>query len=122
MSILDQSPSITFTKTQKLNGVKNRILRMSHNSFEELLKTQNQGIKMLWEHPELTPQEIIDKLGADAIKVFQFHGALTDLILGIAAADGVDVSERLKFPKYAFTIDQDTGKITVDPDTPYTPS
>lgn len=122
MSLLNSKPTSSLTKAQKLTNAKNRILSFSVDNFNNLIKAQNDGIRLVWNNPELTPQEIIDKLGSDAIKIFQYHGALTELITQIAAVDGVDISSRLKYPTNAFTIDPQTGTITVDPNTPYTPS
>ena len=96
----------------------NRIQSVSKETFNQLVRTQREGVNLVWNHPKLTPQEIIDGLGVNAIKVFQFHGGLTEYIATIAAIDGVDVD--LKYPTNAFTIDPNTGKITVTND-PYTP-
>lgn len=92
-----------------------KIENISKETFRSLIRAQREGINAVWHNPRLTPQEIIDGLGDKAIKVFQFHGGLTDYIKTIAAADGVEVD--LKYPTNAFTIDQD-GKITVTSD-PY---
>lgn len=92
-----------------------RIKNLSLETFKTLIKAQREGINDVWHNPKLTPQEVIDGLGDKAIKVFQFHGGLTDYIKAIAAADGVEVD--VKYPTNAFTIDQD-GKITVTND-PY---
>lgn len=106
------------SKEEVLKRVVNRIENLSKESFNQLIRTQREGIDAVWNHPRLTPQEVIDELGDKAIKVFQFHGGLTEYIKTIAAIDGVQVE--LKYPTNAFTIDPKTGKITVTED-PYTP-
>lgn len=104
------------TKEERLNQITSNIKNVSRETFNKLIETQRQGIRLMWETPGITPQEIIDALGPDAIKVFQFHGGLTDLINGLASIDNVDVV--LKYPTNAFTIDPNTGAITVTKD-PY---
>lgn len=116
MSFLnEQVTPITPTKEQQLANVTRQIKNLSKNCFEELLKIQSQGIKLVWNHYSLTPQEIIDALGEDAIKIFQFHGKMTDYINTIATIEGISVN--LAYPKNSFTVDAQ-GKITVT-DQPY---
>jgi hypothetical protein len=80
-----------------------------------LVNVQREGIRIVWKNPNLSPQEIVDSLGPDALKVFQFHGALTDLILSIATSEGVEV--KLEAPTNQFTVDNQ-GNITIT-DEPY---
>lgn len=119
MSILETTKPIASspTKEQLLENVKKKINIFSSRSFSELVKIQKEGIDLVWNNRQHTPQEIIDSLGDDAIKVFQFHGALTTLIATIAKMDGIEIE--LKYPTNAFTI-SNTGKITVT-DQPYVP-
>jgi hypothetical protein len=118
MSFLNQSvaPPV-ITKEQRLSNLSKRIKNLSKNIFEQLLQTQRDGIKMVWNNPTLTPQEIIDELGDDAIKIFQFHGGLTEYINTIATIENLEIE--LSYPTNAFTIDAQ-GKITVT-DQPYIP-
>lgn len=92
-----------------------RIKDLSKSAFEDLVRVQREGIDSVWNHPTLTPQQIVDGLGDNALKVFQFHGGLTDYIKTIAAVDGVSVE--LKYPSNAFTVNED-GSITITSD-PY---
>jgi len=116
MSFLnEQSNTSTPSKEQQLLSVTRQIKNLSKMCFDQLLKTQAQGIKLVWNHYSLTPQEIIDALGDDALKIFQFHGGMTDYINTIATLEGIDVE--LKYPTNSFTIDAQ-GKITVT-DQPY---
>lgn len=105
-------PDVTEAIEQVVNDIKN----VSREIFNELVRTQRRGIELVWNHPVLTPQQVIDGLGEDAIKVFQFHGGLTDYIKTVAGADGVNVD--LKHPTNAFSIDSN-GSIVVSGD-PYT--
>lgn len=106
-------------KEQVLNRITNRIKNISRETFNQLVETQRQGISVLWENSNATPQEIIDALGEDAIKIFQFHGALTDFIKALSELENVEVE--LKLPTNSFLIDPKTGKITVS-DEPYSPN
>lgn len=119
MSLLNDNtiPAIPTPSTEILLEQKvNRIQNLSKETFNQLIHTQRQGIVQLWEDPNLTPQEIINALGDNALKVFQFHGALTSFINSLAALDGVTVE--LKLPTNAFT--EVDGVITVTED-PYIP-
>lgn len=100
------SPSISQLTEEVIENIK----YTSREIFDELVKVQRKGIELVWNHPVLTPQQVVDGLGSDAIKVFQFHGGLTDYIKSVAAADGVNVE--LKYPTNSFTVDQN-GNITI---------
>lgn len=121
MSILSERVRPTISRDRIIKAISNRIQNNAVDWFDSLIKMQNTGIDALWENPTITPQEIVDELGENAIKVFQYHAALTDLIIGIAQIDGVDVSNKLKYPTNAFSIDNETGRIIIDTSTPYTP-
>lgn len=114
-STLPNTPSLP-DKEVLLKMSVERIKNLSKQYFFDSIRTQREGIQILWENDHLTPQEIIDALGSDALKVFQFHGALTDFIQGIAQADGVTVE--LKKPTNSFTVNLSAGTITVT-DKPY---
>lgn len=98
--------------------VAERIKQVTVQNFNQFIQVQRQGIRLLWENPDASPQEIINALGEDAIKIFQFHGALTQFVTGLAALDGADVD--VKLPPNAFTINLSAGSITVE-DGPYIP-
>jgi hypothetical protein len=113
---INQTPP-TPTKEIKLKRSVSRIKELSVNSYKTISEIQKQGISLLWEHPELTPQEIIDELGENAVKVFQYHGALTEYLVTLATLEGINPD--IKLPPNAFTVNQD-GTITVSED-PYVP-
>lgn len=102
------------TKEQYLELATSRVQNISNTCFHQLVTAQREGVECVWNNPNLTAQEVIDSLGDNAIKVFQFHGALTEFIKYVASIDGIDVD--LKYPTNAFEIVD--GKIVVL-DTPY---
>ncbi len=116
MSLLSSIPSTQVSKEDLLNLKVKRIKEFSRQAYQQLSHIQRQGIDMLWNDRKLTPQEIIDALGDEALKVFQMHGTLTTAIVDIATADGITPSVVL--PTNAFEIVD--GSIVVSKD-PYTP-
>jgi hypothetical protein len=116
MSILINQPRPEPTKEQKLAQIASRIKGSISSTYQTLTNLQKQGINSVWNHPTLTPQEIVDALGVDAVKIFQYHGKLTSLIEEIAQAEGV--TPDVLYPKNAFTVNPTTGKITIT-DQPY---
>lgn len=117
MSLLNLDQLNIPTEEQQLAMTANRVREMSRQTFRQLVDTQKRGIEMVWENRQFTPQQVIDALGDDAVKVFQYHGALTEFISQLATLDGVDVE--IKLPTNEFTITD--GKITVG-EGPYTGS
>ena len=118
MSLLTPIQRQEPTKEMKLKMLVRNIKEMSMNSYKTITEIQKRGINILWNNHEHTPQEIIDALGDDALKVFQYHGALTEYLVTLATAEGIQPD--IKLPTNAFTIDPVTGKITVTED-PYVP-
>lgn len=116
MSILITQPRSEPTKDQKLALTANRIKGSVPATYQTLTDLQKQGINSVWNHSTLTPQEIVDALGVDAIKIFKYHGDLTALIEKIAQAEGI--TPDVLYPKNTFTVDLTTGKITIS-DQPY---
>lgn len=113
MSILKDNifpEPLPIVKENKLKMVANSIRELSTITFNKIINTQRKGIDLVWYDPDLTPQEIIDYLGSDAIKIFQFHAALTTFIQELANIDNVDVD--LKQPTHSFNITPE-GVITV---------
>lgn len=109
-------PPPTRPKEELLKETTHRIKTLSQFTFKELLNIQKKGIDLLWNNETLSPQEIIDELGENALKTFQFHGALSDLLQSIMTQEGIEYE--LTKPTNAFTVDTTTGKITVS-DQPY---
>jgi len=116
MSILTQTPQPP-TDAEKLQRVVKTIKTISARTYDDLVRVQKQGIDSVWKDRDFTPQEIIDALGANAIKVFNMHGKLTDYLVDISAIDNIPYTPAL--PTNTFTINAD-GSITVT-DQPYQP-
>jgi hypothetical protein len=102
-------------KTMRLRMAVENILETTRETYNQLVNVQRRGIDMVWNNPSLTPQEIVDALGEDAVKVFEFHGALTTFVQQLATAANVDVD--LKTPTNAFSVL--SGNIVIS-DQPYT--
>jgi hypothetical protein len=115
MSILTQT-FITPSDSEKLQRITNTIKTISTRTYNDLVRAQKMGIDSLWKNKDFTPQQIIDSLGDDAIKIFDVHGKLTEYLIEISAIDGVDYVPAL--PTNAFIVED--GKITVT-DLPYIP-
>lgn len=115
MSILNSTPSEP-TREQKLTTAIDKIKGLTTYSYERLVEIQKDGIRAVWNHPEFTPQEICDALGADAVKVFAYHGQLTDMIVEVCSAEGV-VPDVLT-PSNAFSIVNGLVVISANPYTP----
>lgn len=115
MSIFTPPPS-TPTKEQLLSDKIQQISHIANDCYHNMTQFQTTGIQILWNDSFLKPQEIIDALGDEAIKIFQVHGILTDAINQIANVSGITPS--ITTPTNAFSIVD--GVITVL-DNPYTP-
>lgn len=112
MSIFTPSP-ITYTNEQILNAKASHIKRLAILEYKKLLDIQTNGIKLIWNDPRFSPQEIVDALGADAVKIFQVHGILTDAINQIAAVDGI--SPEIALPTNAFEVVDGSIVVSEDP-------
>ena len=107
------------TKEDKQAMVAKRIREYAGQTYQQLLNTQQQGIDMVWDNQmELTPQEVCDSLGVDAVGIFQLHRELTKAVVSIATVDGIVADVAL--PTNAFTANAD-GTIAVL-DKPYVPA
>ena len=98
------------TKEEMVFNTVNRIKNMSRETYRKICETQKNGVQAVWEHPKLTPQEVMDGLGKEAGKAFQFHKALTEYIVAIATAEGIEPD--ILLPKGDVTINAD-GTATV---------
>lgn len=108
MSIL-QNSTASPSKEKQLESIASHIKNLSSDTFSRLVNTQKHGIDVLWNNPSFSPQEIINALGSDALKVFQYHSLLTKFIQDLTSLDGINIE--LKSPPLEFTIVN--GKITV---------
>jgi len=101
------------TREQILATVARRIRQTAIDSFKTISKIQEDGIRLVWESNSFTPQEIVDALGEDAPKIFQYHGALTDYLSTITEVDGVEYTPAK--PKNAFSVVDGTIVISDQP-------
>lgn len=114
MSLIKQPITPTTpTKEQLLAGKIRNIKTITARAYEELIKIQNEGIEVFWKDRRLTPQEISTAMGEEAVKVFQFHGFLTDCIVNIATTDGIE--PEIKLPTNAFEVVDGAIVISEDP-------
>lgn len=95
-----------------------RVLADTADGYRQLCRIQKLGIERIWHHPRLTPQQAVDALGSDAARIFQAHGALTQVIAAVAALD--EVEPDLLLPTHEFTVNPD-GTVTVG-EGPYQPA
>lgn len=117
---LEQTPQLTQEQQDALKNIRlqmtvNDILEIIRETFNRLVDVQRGGIDIVWNNPNLTAQEIVNALGDNAVKVFEFHGALTTFVQQLATAANVDVD--LKTPTNAFSVS--SGNIVIS-DQPYT--
>lgn len=113
MSLLTKPTPTQLTDEAKLQALTARVKDMSRQSYKNITDIQKRGIDMVWSNPNFTAQEIIDALGEDALKIFQYHGALTEYLVTIAQLEGIQPD--IKLPKNAFTVSQTTITVTEDP-------
>jgi hypothetical protein len=114
MSLLTPNTPTLPTNAEKLANISNRIKSISTRTYNDLVRVQKNGIDAVWKDREFTPQQIVDALGDDAVKIFDFHSGLTQYLVTVSTLDGVDYTPAL--PTHAFTINN--GKITIT-DQPY---
>lgn len=95
-----------------------KIDKLGSDTWGALIRAQNDGINYIWHNEVLSPQRMCDELGVHAVKVFDRHGRITELIIELAAVEGI--TPTLLWPTYAFTRNPD-GTVTVHDGVPYEP-
>lgn len=103
-----EAPEISLAR--EASRLRAAVLADAREVYKRLCQIQKQGITRIWHHPRLTPQQAVDALGTDAARIFQAHGALTQVIATVAALDGVQ--PYLLLPTHEFAANPD-GTITV---------
>lgn len=117
MAFLDPN-SWTPTLAEKQASAASSIRSASANQYATLVAWQKAGISAVWNNPDgLTPQQVCDALGADAVKAFDLHAKLTEAVMQLAQIGGVQPD--IALPSHAFTRNAD-GTVTVL-DAPYVP-
>ena len=107
MSILDRNDFDRRPPAEKMAA--ERLLRMTKNTFEQMVMSFNEGSMLFWgNRMGATPEAIALELGTDAAEVFALHGKLGTLISEVkpeAIAEGLSVVGN-------FTMNED-GTVTV---------
>lgn len=80
-----------------------------------------EGIRILWENEDATPEEICADLGADAEKAFTGHYAAVQLAVVLWALASRAGDPAVKLPPNAFQLNGQTGELAVDRNAPYVP-
>ena len=60
-----------------------KIKEMNTYLLNEMKSVAKAGFILFWNNPSKTPQEICDEFGTDAVKCFELHGQLQQLIYAI---------------------------------------
>ena len=103
-----EAPEISLAREE--SRLRAAVLADAREGYRRLCQIQKQGINRIWNHPRLSPQQAVDALGTDAARIFQAHGALTEVIASVATMDGVEPD--LLFPTHEFTVNPD-GTVTI---------
>jgi hypothetical protein len=60
--------------------IKDRIMRENTLCLAQMKRSAMFVFNMLWKNPQHTPQEVCNMFGTDAVKAFEAHGKLQELI------------------------------------------
>lgn len=118
MSLFPSLTAAPETPQDRLNRLVNRIHNNSRNSFDQMVSIHNEWIRMVWNHFEFTPQEVVLALsGGDSVKFFTYTQDLRSYLLSVMTSEGVlqSLSGNLTYPTSAYTFSGDTVVITSDP-------
>lgn len=88
---------------------------MAKSNYIALCRMQKEATRLVWNNPDLTPQQACDALGDKAARLFIAHGAITRALMATAQADGVEPD--IMLPSNDMQINED-GTVTVL-DAPY---
>lgn len=78
MGILDKN--IDYKQDPAIQAAQ-RLVRMTKNSFDQMVNTFNEGTRIFWQNSDgATPAEIAALLGEDAAEIFMLHYKLGVLI------------------------------------------
>jgi len=98
----------------------------SISTKQAMIEMQKLGIKGLWKHATLKPQDVCDAFGTGAAARFQFHGILTEALIEMQAAERAlqapgepPISYGLLWPAKTWTVNPD-GTVTIG-ETDFTP-
>lgn len=109
MSVLDKPNVPEITPAIRISS---QIKQTARGTYQQLLTTFENSVRLFWRNPQATPAEIASALGTDAREVFQLHaklGALLNEIKPGCIANAVNVIGDVTY--------NDDGTITVKPKT-----
>lgn len=89
-----------------INELVDTIIQTNISGLNRLIRNHERNFKLIWNHPEITPQEIFDKFGESAIQLFQASAATQQYI------QAVKPDYEPLVPPYNFEINED-GTVTV---------
>lgn len=104
---------VVISNEEKAQRISNQIAQMSKELYNDMIRTQRRGIEMVWEHSDLTAQEVFNALGTRGEKICIFHAALTQFILTLAQMENIDVD--LKFPTHNMQVNGGVVTVTNEP-------
>lgn len=108
MSILDRD--LSNDQPPPASQAAERLIRMTKNTYAQMVMAFNHGSHVFWTNGEATPEEVAAALGSDAKEVFYLHarlGELIGLVKPEAIAEGLSVVGE-------FTMNED-GTVTILP-------
>lgn len=106
MALLQNARQETLIETQA--KVSSQIARDVEHVHQFLIARYNHIMKTFWKHPRLTPQQVSDSLGTEAVELFLLGGKLTEMIISITP----ESASELEVPLYPYTINED-GSVTI---------
>jgi hypothetical protein len=80
MGVLDQpSPSQVSIDVRTANQMK----QTARQTFNNLVQVYNNGARMFWRNPNVTPQQIAAALGTDGVELFRLHAKIGELLYAL---------------------------------------
>lgn len=81
MGVLDNQPSVPAVPPATMAA--NQIRQQCQMTFQQLVRSFNQGSQTFWKNPRATPAEIAAALGTDAKEVFELHGKIGAMLASV---------------------------------------
>lgn len=108
MSIIQTgSQGPVLTKEQLTKRTNQQIRVLLNNQFRQIIQVTNQVAELVWNNAEgLTPKEVVDALGTDAVQLFQIGAVMA------GAINAITPNTLPTEAPYNVTINQD-GSVTV---------
>lgn len=104
MSLFPPLTAAPETSQDRLDRLVDRIRNNSRNSFNQMVEIHNEWIRMVWQHFEFTPTEVVAGLSADnAVKFFHYTQDLRTYLLSVASSEGIDSGLIYPTNQYVFS-------------------